>query len=116
MKKSIILAIFLLVLSVGTIAQAADLTGRWSCNDGGIYYIRQVGDELWWYGEHEDAHHGRPTWSNVAHGKISDDMIYLEWADVPRGEDRGSGMIKLRIDDSDRLARVERRGIWTRRY
>ena len=27
-----------------------DLTGVWSCDDGGLYYIRQVGDTVVWAG------------------------------------------------------------------
>ncbi|TLU88337.1 MAG: hypothetical protein FDX30_02605 [Chlorobium sp.] len=27
----------------------ADLTGRWSCNEGGTYYVRQPGKEGGWY-------------------------------------------------------------------
>ncbi|WCK53301.1 hypothetical protein PP175_18140 [Aneurinibacillus sp. Ricciae_BoGa-3] len=25
-----------------------NLTGIWRADDGGIYYIRQAGDEIWW--------------------------------------------------------------------
>jgi hypothetical protein len=34
---------------------------------GGNYYIRQLGNEILWYGE-EDA--VSPTWSNVAHALL----------------------------------------------
>ena len=41
---------------------------------GGKYYLRQLGDEVLWYGE-EDA--VSPTWSNVAHGIIKGNKICL---------------------------------------
>ena len=27
-----------------------ELTGAWAGNDDGVYYIRQVGDCVWWFG------------------------------------------------------------------
>ncbi len=27
----------------------ADLAGRWNCNEGGTYYVRQPGKEEYWY-------------------------------------------------------------------
>ncbi len=27
-----------------------ELTGAWDADDGGVYYIRQVGDCVWWFG------------------------------------------------------------------
>jgi hypothetical protein len=67
------------------------LTGVWSCNDGGTYYIKQIGDIIWWYGE--SAH--PVVWSNVARGTISGRTITLEWADVPKGKSGGSGTLVL---------------------
>ena len=28
----------------------ASLTGTWVANDGGTYFLRQIGDTLWWLG------------------------------------------------------------------
>jgi hypothetical protein len=43
----------LLVLAAGSKAapEKSDLTGRWVCDDGGTYFVRQVGDEVWWTGK-----------------------------------------------------------------
>ena len=108
MKKKIILMIMvLLVLSLSSIVSASDLTGTWSCNDGGIYYIRQMGDTIHWYGE-QSPHH--PAWSNVANGKIVGNEIYIEYVDVPKGRDLGSGTLTLEIIRDDRLIRTEVHG------
>lgn len=70
------------------------MTGVWNCNDGGVYYIRQVGNQLWWYGQSSD---GGATWSNVFQGTIRGNKIVGSWADVPKGSIRGSGEMTLLI-------------------
>ena len=35
-------------------ADAGELTGAWQGNDNGVYYIRQVGDCVWWFGTEVD--------------------------------------------------------------
>ncbi|RUS96528.1 hypothetical protein DSM106972_087150 [Dulcicalothrix desertica PCC 7102] len=76
------------------IAQAGNLTGAWNCNDGGVYFIRQVGNQIWWYGQSSD---GGQTWSNVFQGTITGSRIIGSWADVPKGSIRGYGEMTLRI-------------------
>ena len=58
------------------------LSGRWRCNDGGTYYLNQVGNTLWWYGE--SAEDGA-FWTNVLHETIQGNRIVGEWSDVPSG-------------------------------
>ena len=84
---------------------------------GGKYYLRQLGNEILWYGE-EDA--VSPTWSNVAHGVINGDTITVKWADVPKGEIMQSGSLVIRINSNDELVLIEQKGeffatdSWTR--
>ncbi|NEO16942.1 MULTISPECIES: hypothetical protein [unclassified Moorena] len=97
-------------------AVAISLTGTWRANDGGTYYIRQVGNELWWYGQ--SSNNGR-SFSNVFHGYIGQNEVAGNWADVPRGRTRGSGEMVVRIDSNRRLTAVRRTGgfsgsVWTR--
>ena len=84
-----------------------DLTGKWRCNDGGVYFIRQVGNELWWYGESQDAGRG---WSNVFHGKIRGNQVTGKWADVPRGPARNSGDISLQLIGNKKLRAIHKTG------
>jgi hypothetical protein len=70
------------------------MTGAWNCNDGGVYFIRQVGSQIWWYGQSSD---GGQTWSNVFQGTITGSKIVGNWADVPKGSIRGYGEMTLRI-------------------
>ncbi|MFH1196634.1 MAG: T9SS type A sorting domain-containing protein [bacterium] len=84
---------------------------------GGLYYLRQLGDELLWYGE-EDA--VAPGWSNVAHGVISGNTITVLWADVPKGFIMQSGNLVIQINSDDELVLLEQTGeffgtdLWTR--
>ena len=84
---------------------------------GGKYYLRQLGNEILWYGE-EDA--VSPTWSNVAHGVIKGNTITVKWADVPKGEIMQSGSLVIRINSNDELVLISQTGeffatdSWTR--
>lgn len=89
----------LLVSAAGSSAapERSDLTGRWSCDDGGIYYIRQVGDEVWWTGRSGEPKDKRKAFANVFHGTIRGREIVGSWADDPAGEARGAGTLTLEI-------------------
>jgi hypothetical protein len=80
-----------------------DLTGTWKSDDGGTYYIRQIGNKVSWLGESD-------SWSNVAYGSILGDIISLEWMDVPKNGGYDSGMLALRIDSEDRMTALDRTG------
>jgi hypothetical protein len=78
-----------------------DLTGAWAADDGGIYYVRQLGNVIWWNGmsqrDEPPGSLGR-TWNNVGRGEIKDDLtIVAEWADVPRGMVDGQGTVTFKI-------------------
>ncbi len=93
----------------------ANLTGVWNCNDGGRYYIRQLGSKVWWFGENSPA---SPVWSNVAHGDRVGSQLRLEWADVPKGRIMNSGILILNIS-GNRLTAAQKTGgfggsVWTR--
>jgi hypothetical protein len=81
----------------------ADVTGVWSGDDGGMYYIRQVGSDVWWIGTSTRSHSGYLDFfqgldfTNVFHGTLSGQRISGEWADVSRGTARGSGTLVMDI-------------------
>ncbi len=85
-----------------TVAEASSMTGVWNCNDGGVYFIRQVGNQMWWYGQSSD---GGTAWSNVFQGTIRGNKIIGRWADVPKGNIRGDGEMTLRIS-GDRIQKI----------
>ncbi len=103
MKKLIILlALVVIIFGISEIKTsfAADLTGVWSGDDGGKYYLRQIGNEIWWFGESSPT---EPGWSNVAHGTIKNNVIVLKWSDVPKGGTSGNGNLKLKVENQNKL-------------
>lgn len=82
----------------------ADLSGTYSADDGGIYYVQQSGGTLWWAGMSLDSgltadkiwHRGL-EFTNVFRGTISGNTITGEWVDVTRGSILQSGALSLTI-------------------
>jgi hypothetical protein len=98
-------------------ATKINLSGPWAGDDGGIYYLRQVGSVLWWNGMSDRK--GAPStlgrgWNNVARGQITALDVDVEWADVPRGDILGGGTLKLKIEEdatgSTRIVKVSETG------
>jgi len=81
-------------------SSAIDLTGTWAGDDAGVYYLRQVGDQVWWLGM---SGIGGPLvargtdWTNVYHGTLKGDTVTGTYADVPGGaiQDKGPVVMKL---------------------
>jgi hypothetical protein len=96
-------------------ADEGELTGAWAGNDTGVYYIRQVGDCVWWFGtEVRDVELG-PTdqrgFANVASGRIVGTRLDLEWADIPLGNTvNGGGLTFIYDAERDELTLAEQRG------
>lgn len=96
--------------------QALNIHGVWNCNDGGKYYIRQIGSKIWWFGESSPTN---PGWSNVAYGTLNGNELRLEWADVPKGSIMGMGTLILQVISNNRIEARQKTGgfggsIWTR--
>jgi len=94
-----------------------ELTGAWRGTEGGIYYIRQVGDCVWWFGtELEDIEPGltgQAGWANVASGRVDGTHIEMEWADLPMGNILGGGGLTFVYDEeTNQLRMIEQRGVW----
>ncbi len=82
-----------------------NLSGVYRCDDGGTYYIRTVGSEIFWYGKGNG-------WANVFHGTFVGQNRYKgKWADVPTGGARNSGSLTIqRRPNPKTLFRVARKG------
>lgn len=100
-----------LLLCVLVSTASGDLSGRWSGNDGGTYYLRQTGGAVHWYGESADT---QPAWSNVFSGRIDGTRIKGKWADVPKGRTAGAGDLELVFGkDGNELRVVNKTGGFT---
>jgi hypothetical protein len=92
-----------------------DLTGAWEGDDGGVYYIRQVGDCVWWFGTDvtEMNPAGQRGFANVASGRIEGTRIDVEYVDLPLGNVLGGGGLTLVYDEeTGELTIAEQRGEW----
>ena len=94
---------------------SGELTGAWEADDGGTYYLRQMGDCVWWFGtELEEVWAGeteQPGFANVAVGHVSGNEVRLEWADIPLGDILGGGTLVLQIgDDGNQLTKSSETG------
>ena len=78
-----------------------DLNGAWTCNDGGVYFVRQEGDLVTWAGLQASGFHLGMGFTNVFQGRIGPDGATLtgEWVDVPRGDTNNSGTLGLLISE-----------------
>jgi hypothetical protein len=82
--------------------KATGLTGTWAGDDGGVYYVRQVGNVIWWNGMSDRSLPpetlGR-QWNNVGRGEIQADHLTIvsDWVDVPRGGIDGQGTVTFKI-------------------
>jgi hypothetical protein len=103
--------------ATGDPEDVGELTGAWSGNEGGVYYIRQVGDCLWWFGTEieaiEPGQTGQPGFANVASGRVDDSTVEVEYADLPLGDVLGGGGLTFVYDDENgTLTLTEQRGDW----
>jgi hypothetical protein len=89
--------------------QAKQLTGMWVHEDGATYAIRQDGAEVWWLGKSAD---GGKSWTNVFHGKIKDNQLTGQWADIPPAGNRASGVITLELlKEGDEVVKISGKGV-----
>lgn len=78
----------------------ARLDGIWNADDGGLYFMRQVDDVVWWLGLSDafDFHRGT-TFADVFQGRLDlrTDTIAGDWIDVPRGATTCGGTLHLQV-------------------
>ena len=86
--------------------QPLDLSGVWSGNDGGLYYIKQIGSCVWWSGVSNFTEQGQypgQEWIMTFRGTMdAEGRINGDFVDV-KSSNPGSGTITIeaRIDQVD---------------
>ena len=98
-------------------ADVGDLTGAWQGVNTSVYYIRQVGACVWWFGTElvdiEPGRTGQRGFANVASGRIVGAQLHMEWADLPMGDILGGGGLTFVYEaETGRLRLVQQRGDW----
>ena len=96
-------------------ADEGELTGAWAGNDSGTYYIRQVGDCVWWFGTEVRGVELGPIdqrgFANVASGRMVGTQVDLEWVDIPLGDSvNGGGLTFVYDEERNELTLAEQRG------
>lgn len=75
-----------------------DITGTWTANDGGTYYIKQNGNKVWWAGG--SGFSPGTGFTNVFEGSREGDGIKGYWVDVPIGNARSNGELSLQCSQN----------------
>jgi hypothetical protein len=101
-----------LASSYANMLQAADLTGLWVADDGALYYMRQVGNTLWWAAFNPDPFNPASSAAgafqrglistHVFQGVVSGSALSGAWSEVPRqtGFVLHQGTLALQIVES----------------
>ena len=75
---------------------AQDLTGIWAADDGGRYYVHQIGSAIWWAGFSSDHwQQNGLTFCNIFNGILKGNEVNGQWADVPRGGTMNFGALSV---------------------
>ncbi len=98
-----------------------NMTGAWHADDVGTYYLRQIGNTLWWLGLSRDQ--GR-SFANVFCGTIDGIFIRGNWIDVPMGVDgilSGGSLTLVGTDLSTEMVKISQvnsfgASHWTKLY
>jgi hypothetical protein len=102
-------ALALLLLLAGTTLSAAapayPLKPAYKGNDGSAYYVRQIGSNVYWFGEKADG-----GFANIFYGTRSGNQVTGYWADVPKGATHGNGKLSFKIASDSSLRRVSATG------
>ena len=99
----ILLISTVLLTAVSVFASPAkELNGYYEGDDGGAYFVRQVGDKVYWFGEDPNG-----AWANVLMGTIVGNKINAKFWDIPKGKTQGMGDIVLEVQgDGATIAKV----------
>lgn len=115
---TLILSIFTMtsLAQSGTPTEGQSLTGTWKDDNGVIYQIRQIGDDIYW------AMENLPRVRNIFVGVLSGKYFTGKWIDLPGGNIVGSGTLSLQLTGPDRFIKIDQPAgdrayggsVWTR--
>jgi hypothetical protein len=98
----------LVAVFLGT-TMAMDLTGDWKADNGDNIYFRQVDSTVWYYGESVAENE---NWTSVGYGTLEDNIIKLNWTDVPKGNASLMGTVALKVASDKELEVMDQTGGW----
>jgi hypothetical protein len=93
--------------AVAAASAQTNLTGTWIADDNGVYYLRQIGNTVWWVGlstEYPagttDLHKGI-LFTDVFQGTLSGNTLTGNFADVPKGQELTVGALTLTVNGNE---------------
>lgn len=105
MLNRIIAGLILLLGGMSSVAASADYGGNWIGDDGATYYVRHIGDEIYWFNEGGAE---EPRRTSIFSGRVRGQMILGSWIDVPKGAASGRGELHLTIRQDGNVFEVTR--------
>lgn len=105
MMRQVFAGLVLLLGMLSTAAAAADYNGKWFGDDGATYFVRHVGDEIYWFNE---GGRQEPARTSIFSGRIRGQMILGSWVDVPKGATAQRGELHLAIREDGNVLEVTR--------
>jgi SdrD B-like domain len=113
--KLVLMSGLIVAAALPLLASTPDLSGTYTGDDGGIYYVQQSGNVLWWAGMSLDRDlpadyvwHRGLYFTNIFRGTISGNTITGQWADVSRGHTLSTGTLTLSIGSSNGITQLTR--------
>ncbi|MFZ1699290.1 MAG: hypothetical protein WBO10_17010 [Pyrinomonadaceae bacterium] len=99
--NAMLIMLVVLLGSTAMQASAKDINGYFAADDGGAYFIRQIGNKIYWVGE--DPKGG---YANIFAGTVTGNKITGKWWDIPKGRAKGGGDLTLEITANGNLTKV----------
>jgi microsomal dipeptidase-like Zn-dependent dipeptidase len=96
-----LLACIILLGICASATSAKMLNGYYEADNGGAYFVRQIGNDVYWFGEDPNG-----AWANVLIGTISGNKITARFWDVPKGRTQSLGDLILQIQNDDSLVKL----------
>lgn len=81
------------------------LASLFAGNDGGAYYVTEVGKSVYWFAEHP----GR-GYAHVGFGTRQGNMIRARYWSVPKGKATNTGTVRLKVNGNGSLTRTKQTG------
>jgi hypothetical protein len=103
--RQVFAGLVLLLGMLSTAAAAADYNGKWFGDDGATYFVRHVGDEIYWFNE---GGRQEPARTSIFSGRIRGLMILGSWVDVPKGATAQRGELHLAVREDGNVLEVTR--------
>ena len=101
---------FSALLHAGASAQClapSTVDGKWTANDHGTYYVRQMGNEFIWVGLSSDD--GK-TFTSVFRGTRQGSTVTGTWADVRGPHPTGTGSLTLTLEGTSLMIKKSESG------